>query len=280
MEGVSALRRGFQVLECFADARRPLGNSEVAQRTGLPPATVSRLVSTLVSLGHLRPSLERERYELAAGVVRLAQAFLGAIDVRRHARPHLVALAEGAGASSFLGIRDGDDMLVIEAARSRSSAVLLSADVGSRMTMWNSALGRAWLAAVDEPVRDAVLDRWRTRPDAPALTDARLAQALEAARTDGFALSVGEWHPTINSLAVPIRTANGDVICINCGGPAYNLPEQRLRTVVGPRVRQAARLLAEEIGGVSGLDLIGTARSSSWADRTATGARVSWSGTA
>lgn len=252
-QGVSALERGFAVLDCFATAHRSMGNGEVAKLTGIPPATVARLIATLIGLGHLRPARERDTYELAAGVVRLAQAFLGAIDVRHYARPHVVALAEATGASAFVGIRDGDDMLVIEGARSRSAALLISADIGTRMTIGNSALGRAWLAGVDEATRRSVVDRWRGKSRTP---DAALEHALDEARRHGYAASLGEWHPNINAVAVPISTASGEVISLNCGSPAFVLPADKLIASVVPKLLRAAKALAADIGGLSGSALM------------------------
>ncbi len=252
VEGDSALERGFRVLDCFAAAQGPLGNGEVSQQTGIPRATVSRLIATLVGLGHLRAARGGDKYEMAAGVVRLAQAFLGAIDVRQYARPHLAALSEASGASSFIGVRDGDDMLVVEAARARSAVVMLGADIGTRMAIVSSALGRAWLAAVDETTRRALVDRWRTQPDRAAMAGPHLDKALAASLRQGFAISVGEWHPNIHAVAVPIRTASGEVISLNCGGAAFVLPEDRLRKVVVPLVLRAARALADDIGGAPG----------------------------
>ncbi|HSI58966.1 MAG TPA: helix-turn-helix domain-containing protein, partial [Ideonella sp.] len=112
-DNVAALERGLQLLDHLAAAGGPLGNGELAGLTGIPRATVSRLLGTLVALGHVRLAGQGDKYELASGVVRLAQAFLGAIDVRAWARPHVAALAEATGASSFLGVRDGDEMLVV-----------------------------------------------------------------------------------------------------------------------------------------------------------------------
>ena len=255
-DNVSALTRGFAVLDCFAAARRPLGNGEVALATGIPKATVSRLIATLVALGHLRPALERDRYELAAGVVRLAQAFLGAIDVRHFARPHVVALAEATGASSFLGVRDGDEVLVVEAARSRSAVAFLGSDVGTRMALATSALGRAWLAGVDAPTRQAVLARLRQGPGAQrAQAGKPLEAALEQARRDGYAISLGEWHPNINAVAVPVRTPGGEIVTMNCGSPAFVMPAERLREKVVPLLLDAAAALARDIGGTSGAAL-------------------------
>lgn len=240
---VSALVRGFQVLDCFAAARRPLGNAEVAEATGIPRPSVARLIGTLVALGHLRPAGEHERYELAPGVVRLAQAFLDGLDLRAAARPHLQALAEACGASAFLGVRDGAEMLVIESGRSRSAAAVLGADVGTRMALATSALGRAWLAGVDEATRRSALG---------AAPDAGLRKELERCAAEGHVLSLGDWHPAIVAAAVPLRTARGEIVALNCGGPTAVLTAERLQAEVVPRLRAAAQALAAQIGGRAG----------------------------
>jgi IclR family transcriptional regulator, positive regulator for flagellar biogenesis len=253
-DSVSALRRGFEVLQCIADAGKPLGNAEISKQTGIPRPSVTRLVATLVALGHVRPAAGSERFELAAGVVQLAQAFLGGLDVRGAARPHLVALAESTGASSLLGVRDGVEMLVIEAARSRSAVASLAADVGTRMALSTSALGRAWLAGVDDSTRGAVLAQLKRQKVAngPAI-DAEFVATLAEFRAQGYALSLGDWHPAINAVSVPVRTPSGEVITINCGGPSFVMPADRLREVGIPAVLRTAEALARDIGGVAGV---------------------------
>lgn len=244
---VSALERGFRVLDCFVAAGRPLGNGEIAALTGIPKASVARLVGTLQGLGHLRPAAEHDRYELAPGVVRLAEAFLSGLDLRAVARPHLQALAAATGASAFLGVRDADHMLVVEAGRARSAVAVLGADVGTRMALTTSALGRAWLAGVDEATRALALGG---PPDAAVLA------ALALAQERGHVLSLGDWHPAIVAAAVPLRTASGEVVSLNCGSPTAVLSAERLQTEVLPRLHAAAQAIATQIGGLAGLDLM------------------------
>lgn len=249
-DAVNALVRGFEVLDCVAQAGAALTNAEISSRTGIPRPTVSRLLSTLVTLGHVREAQGKPGYELAPGVVRLAQAFLGAIELRHHARPHLVALAESCNASAFLAVRDADDMLVVEAGRSRSAVALLGSDVGTRMALASSALGRAWLAGVDEATRLAVLSRLRSGPTSVrALAGRSLDRAIASAQRQGVALSIGEWHPNINAAGVAVRTPSGEVLAINCGGPAFLMPERRLRDIVVPRLLDTAAELARAVGG-------------------------------
>ncbi|HEU0221229.1 MAG TPA: helix-turn-helix domain-containing protein, partial [Paracoccaceae bacterium] len=50
---VVALARGLEVLGAFRMKDGALGNSEIAARTGMPAATVSRITPTLTRLGYL-----------------------------------------------------------------------------------------------------------------------------------------------------------------------------------------------------------------------------------
>jgi hypothetical protein len=50
---VAALARGLDILRVFTPNDGLLGNQEIAQRSGLPKATVSRLTYTLRRLGYL-----------------------------------------------------------------------------------------------------------------------------------------------------------------------------------------------------------------------------------
>ncbi|NIQ10280.1 MAG: helix-turn-helix domain-containing protein, partial [Gammaproteobacteria bacterium] len=59
---ITALARGLSVLRCFRQGDRFLGNQEIAERTGLPKATVSRLTNTLTVLGYLNHSKRFNQY--------------------------------------------------------------------------------------------------------------------------------------------------------------------------------------------------------------------------
>lgn len=253
----SALERGFAVLHCFEPVSRPLANADLSRMTGIPKPTITRVVATLVSLGYLAPARETDHYELTARPVRLARAFLDAIDVRTTARQHLADLAELAHAVAFLGVRDGPHIIVVEAQRSRSVPVLLRAGVGTRLPLTTSAMGRAWLAALSEKSLEKVFHELSTihGVEWPRMT-VELKTKLEETRLAGCCISIGDWHPEINTAAVPIRTATDDLLVINCGGPAFTVPEERMRAMIVPRLLQTAHVIANEVGGSSGREAI------------------------
>jgi DNA-binding IclR family transcriptional regulator len=247
---VSALKRGIEVLHCFSGGSRSMSNGELSRMTGVPKATVARLTATLVALGLLRQDPETGKYALGAGVLSLAQAFLAGLDVREIARPHMAKLADVFGGSAYLGVCDGLEMVVIESSRARSSMLTLRLDVGSRLPMATSALGRAYLSALpaEERVRLIAKLKERNSADWP-----KLGQGVEAALRDaatlGYCASLGELRSEINSVATPILLPGGERIAMNCGGPAFAFSETKLRLEIAPRLLATAQTIAAEIGG-------------------------------
>lgn len=247
---VSALERGLALLNCFRDGQRVLSATELARLTEIPRPTVIRLAATLVAHRWLQPEPGGERYLLGAGVVSLAQSFLAGLDVRAVARAPMQALAESTGGSVYLAVHDGLEMVLIEACRPQSTMLSARLDVGSRIPMANSALGRAYMGALDEAARVPLLDALRALhgKDWPDF-ELGLRTALgECART-GLCVSAGEFHREINSVSVALRGPRAEVLTFNCGGPAFSFSEKRLREEIAPALVQMVRQIAAGIGG-------------------------------
>lgn len=250
---VTALERGIAVLRCFTQDVPSLSNAELSLRTGIPKPTVTRLATTLVALGMLRQDPATERFALAAGVVPLANAFLAQVDVRAVARPHMAALAERFGGAVYLAVRDELDMVLIEIARSRSASLRSNHELGARIALRESALGRAYLCALaahDEPAHARLMARLvRADRAAHARAAPGLAQAQADFVQDGLCLSLGEVSPLVHSVAVPLEDARGEVLALNFGAPGFAMPEGFLRHTVGPALREAVEAIQREMLG-------------------------------
>jgi DNA-binding IclR family transcriptional regulator len=234
---VTALSRGLEVLRAFGAGDRHLGNQEIAQRTGLPKPTVSRLTYTLTRLGYLRQPEADGRYALGAAVLGLGLAALGQMDVRRIARPLMQALAEHTHGSVNLGIRDQLGMVYIDTYRNAASYTV-QLDVGSRIPLASSSMGRAWLAAAPEPARKAVLDQLRAAEPArfPELRRG-IEQALRDYEARGFCMSLGEWRREVHAVAAPVVAPDGgEILVFSCSGAPFQFGREALETDIGPRL--------------------------------------------
>src|SRR2546423_9767990 len=157
---VTALGRGLDVLRCFGPRDRWLATQEIAARTGLARPTVSRLVYTLTQLGFLRPAHSPRKYALGSAAVSLGYSALTQIDIRRAARPLLHALSQQTSASVHLAINDGVHLQVADTYWHSSASVI---DIGSRVPVATTSLGRAYVCALPEAERRLMLARIRGR---------------------------------------------------------------------------------------------------------------------
>jgi DNA-binding IclR family transcriptional regulator len=234
---VTALARGLELLACFRSGDKLLGNQELAERSKLPKSTVSRLTYTLTKLGYLQYDEQAGKYRLGTATLALGSAMLSRLDIRQMARPLMQDLADFSHTMVSLGMRDRLSMIYVENCRSQA-ALTLRLDVGARIPVASTAMGRAYLAEVSANERNDILERVRDLDELawPALRD-RVMRAVDEYHTLGCCTSFGDWQPDVNAIAVAFRpTENAAPLSINCGGPAFNLSREFLLEEVRPRL--------------------------------------------
>jgi IclR family transcriptional regulator, positive regulator for flagellar biogenesis len=246
---VSALQRGLDVLACFETQNHAAGHAELARATGIPKPTLSRMLGTLAAAGFLRFDDESEKYSLGPRVVALANAYVNSFDVRALARPLMHELAQQTGASAYLAIASDLDMLIIEVARSQKGMLLTRLDIGSRVPMSTSALGRAYLQHVGADERGPLLGRMAlTHGEHWAAIWKNMQASFRKAKRLGYNLSLGEIYPDIHSIATAMTTPTGDTVVLNCGGPSMYMTSQIIEQLVGPALIATAHKLRRAIG--------------------------------
>src|SRR5580692_2272057 len=152
---VVALSRGLDVLRAFRPNDGMLGNQEIAARTNLPKPTVSRLTYTLTKLGYLTPVPRFEKYQLAPAAMALGYAALANLGVRHLSEPFREEVMREVGG------RDRTSMIYFGQSRGMTLGVQL--DVGSRIPIATTAMGRAYVWALPEEERASLLRELRDR---------------------------------------------------------------------------------------------------------------------
>ena len=181
---------------------------------------------------------------LALGYVALAQ-----LDVRRVARPFMQELADECGAAVALGARDRLNMLYIENCEGQN-VVALRVNVGSRIPLGVSAMGRAYLSSLSERERAPLIDQvLRKYPDDKAKILRGMEKSFKDIEKRGFCTSIGEWRKDVNGAGAPLVLPNGaGLYALNCGGPAYLLKTRDIEDVYGPRLVEIARKVVSLVG--------------------------------
>lgn len=247
---VSALARGLRVLTCFRTGDELLGNHELARRSGLPKSTISRLTYTLTKLGYLHFLQDSVKYQLGSATLALGSAMLARMDIRRLARPMMQDLADFSHGMVSLGVRERLNLIYIENCRSQSTLTLIL-DVGSRIPLATTAMGRAYLAVMSNAEREEALQQIRAQDEAnwPSIR-AGVDAALEQYQRMGCCCSFGDWQKDVNAIAVAFRVSSAlPIMSMNCGGPAFQLSPDFLLNEVRPRLIDIVKQLEMSFGG-------------------------------
>jgi len=169
---------------------------------------------------------------------------LARLDIRQLARPMLQELADFSGTTVSIAMRDRLSMIYVEVCRS-TAALSLSLQVGSRMPLAASAIGRAYLARASEQERKDILSRALELDElAHGAMRAGLEKGLRDYEAYGCTTSFGEWQKDVNGIAVGFLPIGGSALMsINCGGPSTSVSQEFLLDEVRPRLIDIARRL-------------------------------------
>jgi len=246
---VTALARGLEVLACFRSGRKTLGNQELAERCGLPKSTVSRLTHTLVRLGYLTHDEDSGKYTLGMATLSLGVGMLAKLDIRQVARPYMQELADFSHAMVSLGVRDRLSMLYIENCRSQS-ALTLSLDVGARIPIVTSSMGRGYLAIAGEAERREIADRLS---ELDAWSHKEIMDGIDKAVSEyrelGVTTSFGDWQKDVNAIALGFQfSSTQPIMVLTCGAPSFKVSEDFLLNEVRPRLQEVVEKIKLTMG--------------------------------
>lgn len=207
-----SLERGLRILRAFRPGSTVLGNSDIADSTGLPRSTVSRLTQTLVACGFLQHDPHANAYRLGPPVLSLSEALLSGSEFLEVARPHLRELAS-LHVNVSIAVADQYEMVYLETMRNYSSGLARRSSAGRRTPMELTAFGRAHLASLAPGERRRLMAEFRKRH---AGTWERIQSEVNSAIADvehkGFCTA--RWLEGVTAMAAPIRTHEHQVYVV------------------------------------------------------------------
>ena len=239
---VTALARGLDVLRCFRSGEERLGNQQLAERCGLPKSTVTRLTYTLKKVGYLHHDLASGRYRLGMAALGIGGSTLARLEVKEKSRAVLQAVAESTGLQLALGVRDDLSMLYVDTCHG-NSIVTLQLNVGSRIPIAVTAMGRACLAAMDEiSRRDILLRICALDPVNWPKIKAGIQQAIVDLAEHGCCGSFSEWRMEVHGIGIPLALGSAlpDMV-ITAAGPALTRTRESYMTEVRPLLISAVQ---------------------------------------
>lgn len=245
---VQSVDRALVILEMLA-ADGDLGVTEMAKTLNVHKSTVSRLVATLEDHGLVEQISDRGRYQLSLGVVRLAGAARGRLDLVTESRALSRSLAIATGETVNLVVLSDRETLYLDQASS-GSALQIHNWLGKRNPVHATANGRVLLAWLPEAEIDRVIAESAgpggTLPAYTATTTtdpAELKKTVATVREQGYSIAADELELGLTAIAAPIRGMGGTVIAsLSVSGPSFRLTGDRLEDTIAPLLAAAGEL--------------------------------------
>lgn len=250
----TTLARGLSILRAFRVTDDGLSNAEIAQRTGLPKSTVSRLTFTLGQLGYLVQSPRDDRFRPGPTLVAIGHVAATSLSFLVPAHDLMQRLADETGTLAVLAVRDGDKLVLIRTWRpTRVASIWL--EVGQRVPLQPFSSWRAFIATASRAEIESLSAERLADPEAldGLLADRPRARA-ELARHGFVSLPAGTGTPAAyNAVSVPFRSGNlAEPVVFTCGALPAEASISRMETDVGPRLAAAVRTLEHLTGQAPG----------------------------
>jgi DNA-binding IclR family transcriptional regulator len=240
---LGALSNGFEILETVVAAGNAgLPFARIVEQTGLPKASVHRLLKELESLGALTFDSGSRTYRGGIKLARIGAQLLGDYDLRRTVHPHLSALHEATGHVATLGILNNDIGIYIDKIEARDFGIRLHSEIGKAFPLHCTGMGKVLLAASNADTRRRLLKRKLEAYTDHTITGRKeLRDELERVRTEGYAVDREEITRGMMCVAAPIQDAHGETVgAMSCTFPKYVFDEHGIVAEVDA-VRRHAR---------------------------------------
>ncbi|MGH3495526.1 MAG: IclR family transcriptional regulator [Sciscionella sp.] len=246
---VQSVDRAISVLELLAKYGEA-GVTEIAVELGVHKSTVSRLIGVLAARGLVEQLGERGKYVIGFGIVRLAGAAAGKMDLAHLGTPICEQMAESLGETVNIAVLDGDSAINISQARG-TAAIAAQNWTGRRTPLHATSSGKILLSSMPEEELERIIAGPLTEFTPLTVTEAApLRSELERITRLGSATCFEEYEVGLHAVAVPVHGPDHRVVAaLSASGPSYRLSRSRARQVV-EELRSAAEELSTQLSYV------------------------------
>lgn len=186
--GTAAFSKFIAVLQLIADQEEPLSVVQLSTLSGYPRPTVYRILAALVAEGMVIEQPGGKHFTLGARLINLASKSWEQSDIRKAAMGPLQQLRDTTRETVHLAVPSDNGMVYIEKLES-PQAVRMTSRIGTRVTLYSSAVGKAYLASLGESARKDLIKaiKFQQHTDTTITDACALDNEITLTRQRGYA---------------------------------------------------------------------------------------------
>ena len=242
----SHIGRAFRALESLIGGSRSA--ADIAQVLGVNRSTALRLMSEIEALGYVVRDPETKSYALApARFYPFISSPTDHLDWSMVVDPILSDLRDEFGESSIMGVPANGTMVYLAFFPSMH-LIMVRERLGTSRPMHCSALGKAYLSALDDRTLDTELAllTYQGGTERAARGPMELRARLEETRKRGYAIDRDETAEGASCVAIPARIGGTLIGAIGLSGPSSRISDQRIAQMGARLIEISARLAGSQ----------------------------------
>ena len=246
--GTASFSKFVQVLQLISDLPPPVVMAKLVLASGYPRPTVYRIVAALAAEKFIQENPRTGAFELGTRLLQLASKSWGRSGLRLVSVDVLKNLRDTTGETVHLAVPSGQQMVYIEKLES-PSAVQMASRIGTTVCMHATAVGKAYLSALDPEVRKKIIAGLPlTRYTANTLQNIdALEKNLKQITKKGWSEDLEEHEAGIHCFGAPVLGESGvPVAAVSVSTLRFRQKQEHLENYVKP-LMQACQEISQRI---------------------------------
>jgi DNA-binding IclR family transcriptional regulator len=220
--------------------------AQLAELTASNRVSIHRILGSYLAHGFVRQEHQGAPYRLGFRLLELGERVVQQRELVALAHPLLEELSARSGETCHLAVLDGGEAVYVAKIESTQSIRLVS-QIGARVSLYSSGLGKALLAATADDQRERLLalQSFERRTPRTMTSAEQLRTDLEAIRARGYAIDDVENEEGVRCAGVPVLDHAGQPVgAISVSGPTSRVTDVRVHELGVVALETAAQLSA------------------------------------
>ena len=248
MSEIQSVRRAFLILNAVAQMPSGAQLGDVANITGLPKSTTSRMLTTLENIEAVQRHPANGGYRIGQAIAKLIAQPSWLVSL---GDSYLQQMVEETGETATLSVMDGDSLLYIAQKSDPNSNIQLRDWTGTHFPTLHVTSPSKLFLAFDKGLRQRYLTKPLERFTENTIVDQnQLESHLSQICQDGYAWVREEFEQGLAGVSAPIFGRNGKIVAaLSLYGPIFRVPSHENEKQFSDLVVQTAAEITSELTG-------------------------------
>jgi len=241
------VKKAFIILKTISQSPHGLKISEISSMLNISKSTVHGITAALEDQGAIIRDAASKRYAIGITLMELGKIAYEKIDFKKAAHPIMEDLMEQCQESVFLGIRNGNNITIIDIVESRKDFKITS-PIGTTLPLLAGATGKLFLSLMEPKDLQKYLNSNHLIRFTPnTITDPKqYATELKKVRKNGFATDDEEYISGVRAIAAPVKREGAYIPAIWVVGFKASMTREKIQTII-KQTREAADRISKKL---------------------------------